>query len=151
MCCRALFFLICFLAGPPFSLASDDLTLSIRQFGLGGAISYLPEPIWLQLSVKSNSPRPLSFRLKIQQLDLNPDAVPWADTINSPQSLEPSAERILDVPVNLASADPRHSVLYIQAVATDGTILARTARVLGEPTQGHVLALLCGTPAICSK
>lgn len=149
---RTLFLLgLLLLAHPASSRAADPLSISITQFGLGGAYSFGSEPVWLQLSVKNNSPRLQSFQLQIQQLNLLADASPIADTINSPQSLQPGESRTLDFAINLVQGDAQHSVLYVQALSADGAILGRTARTFGSTTQGQVIVLICASPAICSS
>lgn len=138
-------------AYPAYSRAAHPVSLTITQFALGGAYSFGSEPVWLQLSVKNTSPRSQSFQLQIKQLNLLADASPITDTINSPQTLQVGESRTLDFAVNLTQGDVRHIVLYVQALSPDGVILGRTARAFGETTQGQVIALLCGSPAICSS
>jgi hypothetical protein len=149
---RILFLLFLLLLAHPASLrAADEVSVTVRQFALGGAYSFGSDPVWLQVSVKNASARPQSFQLQIQQLNLPADASPMADTINSPQTLQPGETRTLDFPINLAQGDSHHSVIYVQAIANDGTILGRTARTFGDPTMGRVIVLLCGTPSVCSS
>lgn len=140
-----------FMALPPPSRAAEEVSVDIRQFALGGVYNFGSEPAWLQVSVKDTSSRLQPLRLQIQQLNLLAEASPIADTINSPQTLEPGETRILDFPMNLGAGDARHSVIYVQAISSDGRVLGRTARTFGNTTQGQIIVLLCGTPSTCTS
>jgi hypothetical protein len=46
---------------------------------------------------------------------------------------------------------PAIRTLYIRAIAANGVVLARSAGVVGNPAQGHVIALLVAPPQSVPK
>jgi hypothetical protein len=140
---------VCFAGFATGANAADPVSLKIRHFGIEGAYFEQQNPVWLQIEAQNNTSNPQSFLLRAYQADLFADSNPASLSFVSAMTLAPSEKRTIDIPLHLARL--RSSVLYAEAVRNDGMPLGHAARSFGDPAQGKLIALLCGTESVCKS
>ncbi len=139
--------LFAFLAAPSVCHSADSVSVRIRHFGIEGSFSERGGPTWVQLELHNRTAQSLDLQLIVAELDLEDEARPRTGIFRVPVLLAAAQQRILDLPIPIVKLD--RGVLFIEAKDASGLPLAHAARLVGKPSEGKILALLCAHAELC--
>ena len=140
-----LFLAFLFFAG--LANASDVIGLKITAFGIEGAYRQQQGVVLLRVGARNNSAQPRTATIRVYQANMNAFARPAWFSYAQTVTLPPGDARVLDVPLRLANA--QNSILYAEAIDGAGIPLGHAAQIIGHPTEGKLIGLICASDEVC--
>lgn len=135
------------LSSASAGFAADAVTVKISHLGLEGNYAPPTESTWVEVTARNNTNRAVPFLLTVAEVNLENDALPVTEVVTLPAEMAASETRSFDVPVHIVPQN--RAVLFVQALGKDGIPLGRTGILVGQKTEGEIIAMLCTTADVC--